>query len=216
MKELLGEEWYELMKDEFGKQYMEDLNNFVKQRRLETTIYPEAHNIFNAYRSTPYSNVKVCIVGQDPYIKPNQAHGLSFSVEDGSYTPSLRQIEKAIAKTVYGGTIHPFWNNNLTRWVDQGVMLLNNVLTVDKGVSNSHKGKGWEIFTRRTIEKLDKKGGVIFLLWGKDAQTLLPYIHNSEVITAEHPVAAVYRGGTWNCNDCFNKVNQLLKEPIIW
>lgn len=95
-------------------------------------------------------------------------------------------------------------------------MLLNAVLTVDEGKSNSHRGKGWEIFTNKTIEELDKKGDVIFLLWGKDAQNLKSSIKNSTIIESEHPVAASYQGRLWNNNDCFNKVNNLIKEKIIW
>ena len=215
LRESLGEEWYELLKDEFSKDYMLHLMNFVKQRRAETTVYPTKENVFNAYKYTPYSRVKVCIIGQDPYINPNEAHGLSFSTLGGKYTPSLKKIEAAIRRDCGLDVASYEWSNNLTRWSDQGIMLLNTVLTVDAGKSNSHKGHGWENFTLKTVQELDKKG-IIFLLWGKDALSMIDSMKKSVVFIAEHPVAASYQGRAWNNKDCFNRVNELLTNKINW
>lgn len=207
MKEFIGEEWYNILKDEFDKDYMKDLAKFIQERRSKGLVYPHQKDVFNAYKYTPYSKCRVCIIGQDPYINAGEAHGLAFSTENGRYTPSLRKIEETISPKE--------WNNNLTRWTEQGIMLLNIVLTVDAGKSNSHINQGWEQFTARTVQELDKKG-IIFLLWGKFAQTLSKYITNSTIIVAEHPVAASYQSRAWNNNDCFNKVNDLLEDKIKW
>lgn len=219
MEELLGEEWFDKLKGEFNKEYIINLQKFVQQRRRETTVYPKSEDVFKAYRSLPYSNVKVCILGLDPYIN-GEAVGIAFST-DGRWTPSLKKISDAVEKDCYNG-LNLNWDNNLSRWVDQGVFLLNTILTVDKGVSSSHKGKGWEQFTLETIKELDKKGNVIFMLWGNDAKEYDKYIAKgiNSVISCEHPVAASYSSRAWNNNDCFNKVNQILKdlgeEEIKW
>lgn len=215
LKNLLGEEWYSILAPEFEQDYMKYLCHFVNKRREEVTVYPPKEEVFTAYRLTPYSKVKVCIIGQDPYINESEAHGLAFSTGNGRATPSLRQIEKTIRTQVYNENEDYVWNNNLTRWSDQGVILLNKVLTVDAKSSNSHKGKGWEHFILKTIEELDKKGDVIFLLWGKEAQALKSIL-KSKYIECEHPVAGSYQGRLWNNNDCFNKANELLTEKIIW
>lgn len=219
MKEMLGEEWYNILKDELVKQYLFNIKDFVDNRRKEgVIIYPKTKNIFNAYKLTPYNKVRVCIIGQDPYIKEGEAHGLAFSTENNSYTPTLRQLERAVTNYYESNNIvnNQDWSNNLTRWTEQGIMLLNVVLTVEKGKSNSHKNKGWESFTRRTVEELDNKGDVIFLLWGRDAQVLKSSIKKSVIIECEHPVAASYKGGIWNNANCFNRVNEILKEKIQW
>lgn len=205
MIQRLGEEWFNLLKDEFDKDYMKNLGSFVAKRRLETTVYPEANKVFGAYKLTPYSKVKVCIIGQDPYIN-GEAHGLAFSGKGGKSTPSLRKIAEVIDKEV--------WDNDLTRWAEQGIMLLNKTLTVDAGKSASHCGKGWENFTLKTIKELDKKGNVVFMLWGTHAKEYDAYITKgwNTVLMCEHPVYASYQGRKWINNDCFNKCNQIMKE----
>lgn len=215
LKDSLGEEWYEILKDEFSKDYMKKLSYFIASRRDIGIVYPPADDVFNAYKYTPYSNVRVCIIGQDPYINAFEAHGLAFSTWNAQYTPSLRQIEKTVRSDVYPDDEEYKWYNNLTDWTKQGIMLLNSVLTVDAGKSASHRGLGWESFVTRTIVELDKKG-IIFLLWGKDSQAFLRYITNSKVFTCEHPVAASYQGRTWDNRNCFNEVNELLTNKIIW
>lgn len=214
LKDSLGEEWYKILGNEFKKDYMVNLSTFVSERRAVNTVYPAPHNVFNAYRSTSYSNVRVCIIGQDPYINPGEAHGLAFSTYNRRYTPTLIQLEKAIRRDMKLDNDY-VWNNDLSRWSEQGVMLLNNVLTVDEGKSGSHRGRGWENFITKTVQELDKNN-VIFLLWGKDAQSLKSHIKHSTVIECEHPVAASYKNRTWENNDCFNRTNDLLDIKINW
>ncbi len=213
MKERLGEEWYNLLEGEFDKDYMSKLQTFLLTARAKNKVYPAPEEVFNAYKYTPYSSVKVVIIGQDPFINPNEAMGLAFSTR-GKSTPSLRKIAEAVNSEI--------WDNNLTRWAEQGVFLLNKTLTVDAGVSASHIGKGWEEFTLKTIQELDKKGNVIFLLWGSHAKEYDKYIAKgiNRVITCEHPVAASYHTRKWENNDCFNECNKILRElgetEIIW
>ncbi len=146
--------------------------------------------------------------------------GMAFSTP-GKSTPSLRKIHQAVENECYNG-LKLDWDNNLTRWADQGVFLLNTVLTVDAGKSYSHANKGWEEFTLKTIQEIDKKGNVIFLLWGKYAQGYDKYIAKgiNTVISCEHPVAANYNGRPWNNNNCFQDSNKILKllgeNEIIW
>jgi uracil-DNA glycosylase len=149
-----------------------------------------------------------------PYINAGEAHGLSFSTSDGRPTPSLRQIEKAIRSEVYNGDKEYKWNNNLTRWCAQGVLMLNKVLTVDEKVSRSHAGKGWEIFTAETLKLLDKRG-VIFMLWGRDAQEAAIHLEHSVILRCEHPQYANYQGRLWLNNNCFSHANLLLGESKI-
>lgn len=211
----LGEEWYRLLGNEFQKDYMKGLMRFISQRRSEVKVFPPKGEVFNAYKLTPYNKVRVCIIGQDPYINLFEAHGLAFSTYNGQSTPSLRQIEMAVRRECYDGSVDYKWGNNLIRWAVQGVLLLNTVLTVDEGKSRSHAGMGWELFTAETIKQLDKKN-IIFMLWGKDAQSLKEYIKISPFITAEHPVAGVRKGRDWHNELCFKRVNDLLKDKILW
>lgn len=155
-----------------------------------------------------------------PYIK-NEAHGLAFSGKEGKSTPSLEKIHQAIENQCNNG-LYLDWDNDLTRWTKQGVFLLNTILTVDHGKSLSHQGKGWEKFTLETIKQLDKKGNVIFLLWGSHAKEYDKYITKgiNTSILCEHPVAASYASRQWDNNDCFLQVNRILKDlgekEIIW
>src|SRR6218665_272545 len=165
-----GKEWFDFLSKELDKSYMSKVYDFVKERRKNNIVYPSSGNVFNAYKLTHYNDVKVCIIGQDPYINPGEAHGLAFSTENRAYTPTLRQIETAIIKQCIESDVEAIWTNDLTRWTKQGVFLLNAVLTVDAGKSNSHKGIGWERLTGATVNKLSDKGEVVFLLWGNDAK----------------------------------------------
>lgn len=191
---------------------------FVKKRRQATIVYPPQNEVFNAYKLTHYNDVRVCIVGQDPYINQFEAEGLAFSTFNGQGTPSLKRMEDVIRQQVYKGDSTYKWDNNLKRWAKQGVFLLNTILTVDAGKSLSHQGEGWEWFTLRTIQELDKKGDVVFMLWGTHAKKVAKYIHRSKILTCEHPVAGVYSGKkVWENDDCFNKVNELIEgTKIIW
>lgn len=211
--------WYDLLKDEFSKQYFLDLQEFLRNEYTNYTIYPEEKNIFNALNSIPFDKVKVVIIGQDPYHEPRQAQGMSFSVpEDVDIPPSLvnimREIESDLGVKCYD-------NGNLTRWAKQGVLLLNTVLTVRKGMANSHKDKGWEKLTRKIIELLgQRKEPIVFLLWGSYAQSYQDLIAPWHlVLKAPHPSPLSAYRGFFGCKH-FSKCNQFLIEhgqtPIDW
>lgn len=211
--------WYELLKDEFEKDYFKSLQKFLKTEYATKTIYPQDKNVFNALNQTKYEDVKVVIIGQDPYINEGQAHGLCFSVEKVDAPPSLVNIFKELNSEL--GLYIPN-NGNLTKWAKQGVLLLNSVLTVEKGKSFSHKGKGWETFTKEVINKISQKQTpVIFLLWGNGARSIVKDIDLSRhhVLTCAHPSPLSAYNGFFGCGH-FKKCNEILvslgKEPIDW
>lgn len=203
--------WYELLKDEFEKDYFKSLQKFLKGEYATKTIYPQEKNVFNALNQTKYEDVKVVIIGQDPYINEGQAHGLCFSVEKVDAPPSLQNIFKEL-KTELNCYIPN--NGNLTKWAKQGVLLLNSVLTVEKGKSFSHKGMGWETFTKEVINKISKKQTpVVFLLWGNGAKSIVKDIDLSShhVLTCAHPSPLSAYNGFFGCGH-FKKCNELLKQ----
>lgn len=211
--------WYDLLKDEFGKQYFLDLQDFLKKEYANYIIYPEEKNIFNALNALPFDKVKVVIIGQDPYHEPRQAQGMSFSVsEDVDIPPSLVNIMREIESDL---GVKCEKNGNLTRWAKQGVLLLNTVLTVRKGMANSHKDKGWERLTRKIIEILgQRKEPIVFLLWGSYAQSYQELIAPWHlVLKAPHPSPLSAYRGFFGCKH-FSKCNQFLIEhgqtPIDW
>lgn len=211
--------WYDLLKDEFGKQYFLDLQDFLKNEYANYIIYPEEKNIFNALNAVPFDKVKVVIIGQDPYHEPRQAQGMSFSVpEDVDIPPSLVNIMREIESDL---GVKCEKNGNLTRWAKQGVLLLNTVLTVRKGMANSHKDKGWERLTRKIIEILgQRKEPIVFLLWGSYAQSYQELIAPWHlVLKAPHPSPLSAYRGFFGCKH-FSKCNQFLIEhgqtPIDW
>ena len=211
--------WYDLLKDEFGKQYFLDLQDFLKNEYANYIIYPEEKNIFNALNALPFDKVKVVIIGQDPYHEPRQAQGMSFSVpEDVDIPPSLVNIMREIESDL---GVKCEKNGNLTRWAKQGVLLLNTVLTVRKGMANSHKDKGWERLTRKIIEILgQRKEPIVFLLWGSYAQSYQELIAPWHlVLKAPHPSPLSAYRGFFGCKH-FSKCNQFLIEhgqtPIDW
>ena len=167
--------WKEVLQTEFDKPYFKDLTDFVRAEYASATIYPPASLIFNAFNLCPFSNTKVVIIGQDPYHGPGQAHGLCFSVNDGvQFPPSLQNIFKEIDADL--GIPKPA-SGNLTRWAEQGVLLLNATLTVRAGQAGSHQNKGWEEFTDNVIKKLnEKEEPVEFILWGNFAKGKIKYI----------------------------------------
>ncbi len=209
---ILENGWSLLLEDEFGKPYCRELREFLKEEYAAATVYPEKDDIFNALRYTDYEDVKVVILGQDPYHGPGQAHGLSFSVKPGvKLPPSLRNIFKELEADL--GCEIPD-NGYLKKWADQGVLLLNTVLTVREGEANSHRGKGWEIFTDRVITLLnEREKPVIFILWGKPAQTKLKLIDESRhyIITSVHPSPLSARRGFFGSKP-FSKANAILRE----
>lgn len=213
--------WYDLLKDKFDSLEFVQLQKKLDAEYHNKTIYPKAENVFNALNLVKFKDVKVVIIGQDPYHGPNQAHGLCFSVEkDVAIPPSLQNIYKEL-KSDLGCTIPT--HGNLTKWARQGVLMLNSVLTVQAGHPNSHKGWGWEKITSRVIELLNQREDpVIFLLWGASAREIGKNIDRSKhyVLTASHPSPmSANQGGWFGCKH-FSQANAILKklgkEPIDW
>jgi uracil-DNA glycosylase len=215
--------WLKVLGEEFDKDYMLKLKQFLKdEKQAGKTIYPKGSDIFNAFSKTPFSEVKVVILGQDPYHGPHQAHGLSFSVQKGVATPpSLQNIYKELATDIPGFTIPR--TGDLTEWAEQGVLLLNATLTVQAANAGSHQKKGWEKFTDTVIKTIsDKKEGVVFILWGAYAQSKAELIdgHKHLIIKSTHPSPlAVSRGGFFGSKP-FSKTNAYLEKhgekPINW
>lgn len=212
--------WKEQLKPEFEKDYFIKLTDFVKEEYRSKTIYPPASNIFNAFEHCPFDKVKVVILGQDPYHEPRQAHGLCFSVQDGTpFPPSLVNIFKEIETET--GKSAPS-SGNLMRWADQGVLLLNATLTVEAHKAGSHQKRGWEEFTDAVIHKLaSERDHIVYILWGSYAQKKGSFIdpERNLVLTSAHPSPlSSYRGFFGNGH--FNKTNDYLKatgqSPIEW
>lgn len=216
----LGNDWDELLKDEFEKEYYLNLREFLKKEYSTRTIYPNMHNIFEALKCTSYNDTKVLILGQDPYHGENQAHGMAFSVQPSVKTPpSLLNIYKELKEDL--GCFIPN-NGYLMPWAKQGVLLLNTVLTVRASEPNSHKDKGWEIFTDKVIELLNKRDEpVIFVLWGANAlkKKILIDTNRHYVLHAPHPSPLSARRGFFGCRH-FSNINEILtgmgKTPIDW
>ncbi len=216
----IGNEWDFVLGEEFGKDYFKKLWETVENEYETHTIYPEKENIFNALKYTDYKDVKVLILGQDPYHGPKQAHGLCFSVQKGiDKPPSLKNIFKELKSDL---SVDEPSHGCLTDWTKQGIMLLNTVLTVREGEPNSHKKLGWTVFTDKIIEKLnERKEPVIFILWGNNAQEKLPLITNPHhfVLSSVHPSPLSASRGFLGCKH-FSKTNEILKrlgkEQIDW
>lgn len=212
--------WYEILKPEFEKEYFKKLQDWLNCEYAEHTIFPPYNQIFNALNQVKYNDVKVVIIGQDPYHEIGQAMGMSFSVPDGVVLPpSLKNIYKEI-ESEFGITCQK--TGDLTRWAKQGVLLLNAVLTVRQGQANSHKGKGWENITAEIIKKLnERQTPIVFLLWGKNAQEFKKYITNKNhyILKSAHPSPLSAYNGFFG-NNHFKKCNEILLEhnmrPIIW
>lgn len=205
-------QWDELLKLEFGKEYYLKLRQFLIEEYNNKTIYPDKHDLFNALKLTSYENVKVVILGQDPYHGPNQAHGLSFSVQPNvQIPPSLLNIYKELKDDL--GCFIPN-NGYLVPWADQGVLLLNTVLTVRAGEANSHRNKGWEKFTDKIISLLnERQEPIIFLLWGNNAKEKGKLIINKQhyILTTVHPSPLSANRGFFGCKH-FSKTNEILKS----
>lgn len=216
----IGNEWDGLLKDEFEKEYYKKLRAVLAHEYRTQTIYPDMHDIFNALKYTSYSDVKAVIIGQDPYHGQGQAHGLCFSVKKGvEPPPSLKNIFKEI-NTELG--IAPPPHGELTSWAKQGVLMLNAVLTVRGGMANSHKDIGWEIFTDKVIELLNRRSvPIVFMLWGANAKKKAQLVTNPihKILTSAHPSPLSAYNGFFGCGH-FAKCNELLKEsglsPIDW
>ena len=208
----MNNDWDAILAGEFEKDYYKKLRDFLKEEYGARKIFPSMYDIFNALKHTAYSDVKVVILGQDPYHGPGQAHGMCFSVQKGvKVPPSLVNIFKEQKEDV-GITIpsHGF----LESWADQGVLLMNTVLTVREGQPNSHKGKGWETFTDEVIRKLNEREiPMVFLLWGANAKSKSQLITNDRhlILTAAHPSPLSAHNGFFGCRH-FSRANLFLKE----
>lgn len=223
---MLKDGWKKVLHDELNTPYMKALTAFVEnERTLGLPVYPQKELVFSAFEKTPYEDVKVVIMGQDPYHGPGQAHGLSFSVPRGiKLPPSLKNIFKELASDLNVSTPE---HGCLEKWSEQGVLLLNATLTVREGEPLSHYKQGWERFTDAVLAKLCQRSDpVIFVLWGKSAQEKKPSIarwspsgHQHIVLSAPHPSPFSARTGFFGCRH-FSKINSLLieqgKSPIDW
>ena len=216
----ISNDWDAILADEFKKPYYLALRQFLKEEYSSKVIYPSMYDIFNAFRYTPYSDVKVVLLGQDPYHGAGQAHGLCFSVKDGvAPPPSLVNLFKELHNDV-GCTVPQ--SGCLTKWAERGVMLLNSVLTVREGAAGSHRGKGWETFTDSVISRLnDRKVPIVFMLWGNYAKSKIPLITSDRhlVLTAAHPSPLSASYGFFGCRH-FSKANDFLVSngmtPVDW
>ncbi|MFL0245447.1 uracil-DNA glycosylase [Candidatus Clostridium stratigraminis] len=218
--QVLINDWNNLLENEFKKEYYLNLRQFLINEYRTKTIYPNMYDIFNALHYTNYKDVKVVILGQDPYHGANQAHGLSFSVKPGvPAPPSLMNIYKELNSDL--GCFIPN-NGYLKKWSDQGVMLLNTALTVREGQANSHHNMGWEYFTDKIISLLnDREDPIVFILWGSNAQSKLNIINNPRhyIIKSVHPSPLSAHRGFFGSKP-FSKANKFLtsigKKPIDW
>lgn len=216
----IADDWKQLLQQEFDKPYFEELTRFVRAEYAATTVYPAGRNIFRAFDKCPVESLKVVIIGQDPYHGVGQANGLCFSVNDGvQFPPSLQNIFKEIHSDI--GTPVPT-SGNLDRWAEQGVLLLNSVLTVRAHQAASHAGRGWEKFTDAVVRIIgERKQGVVYMLWGSYAQKKGQMADPAQnlILKSVHPSPlSVYRG-FFGCKH-FSQANAYLqsigKEPIVW
>lgn len=218
---MIENDWLNAIKDEFKKPYYKNLYLFVKEEYSKAIVYPPADDIFNAFHFTPLSKVKVLILGQDPYHNAHQAHGLSFSVlpEQKDIPPSLQNIYKELKEDL-GCSIPD--NGYLKKWADQGVLMLNTVLTVRAHEANSHKGHGWEQFTDAVISAVNaQERPIVYMLWGTPAQKKIPMLTNPKhfILTAPHPSPLSAYRGFFGCHH-FSQCNDFLiangQSPIDW
>jgi len=214
--------WLLVLQDEFDKEYMVKLKAFLqKEKEAGHKIYPKGSDIFNAFQKTPFDQLKVVILGQDPYHGPGQAHGLSFSVQKGiNPPPSLKNIFKELVKDIPGFTIPS--HGDLSSWAEQGVLLLNATLTVRDSSPGSHQKKGWEEFTDKVIKTIsEQKEGIVFILWGAFAQAKAELIDQTKhfIIKSPHPSPFSADRGFFGSKP-FSKTNEILqktgKTPINW
>ncbi len=215
----IGNSWDNILKDDFASENYQNLRAFLAQEYRTHTIYPDMHDIFNALKTTAYEDVKVVILGQDPYHGAGQAHGMCFSVKPNvPAPPSLVNIFKEIESDTGIHNTSPY----LVNWAKQGVLLLNTVLTVREGQPNSHKGKGWEVLTDSIITKLNaRKEPIVFMLWGGNARSKKALINGKQhlILECPHPSPLSAYAGFFGCKH-FSKCNKFLSSngqtPINW
>lgn len=216
---MINKKWDEILKEEFTKEYYAKLGRFIKDEYKVKTIYPDYDKVFNALNTTDYDDVKVVILGQDPYHGENEAHGLSFSVCEGvKRPPSLNNIFKELESDLG----YKREQNDLTDWATQGVFLLNSILTVIKDTAASHQNKGWEIFTDTIIKKLnEREKPIVFILWGNYARSKKVYITNKQhlILESVHPSPLSAHNGFFGSKP-FSQANNFLEntgqEKINW
>lgn len=197
-KELLGD-WYEVLKDEFDKDYMRRISAYLTKRYKEVEVYPPKPQIFEAFKQCPYDKTRIVIIGQNPYHTPGTAHGLVFSSLQDRTPPSLQNVYLEIEKELGS---HTFNHNNLTQWANQGMLLLNASLTVERGDPTSHTDIGWQKFLERVVKELNNHPNkIIYLLWGKFAQSFKPLINTDKhlVLEAAHPSPFSADRGFFGC-----------------
>ncbi|KRN27658.1 uracil-DNA glycosylase [Lactobacillus selangorensis] len=218
-KTLIHNDWQQVLGPEFEKPYYRQLHQFLKHEYQTETIYPDMYHIFQAFEWTPFDKVKVVILGQDPYHNPNQGIGVSFAVKPGvQIPPSLQNIYKELQDDL---GIAPVQHGYLKKWADQGVLLLNSVLTVRQGHAYSHRGKGWEQLTDTAIAKLSDRGHVVFILWGNAAKKKAELIDTTKnaIIESSHPSPLSARYGFFGSRP-FSRTNAYLEKwgetPIDW
>lgn len=215
----IGNSWDDILKEDFGGENYQNLRRFLAEEYRTHTVYPDMHHIFSALKETAFEDVKVVIIGQDPYHNPGQAHGMCFSVMPGTDTPpSLVNVFKEIKSDLGIANTNPY----LIDWAKQGVLLLNAVLTVRAGQAGSHRGKGWEILTDSIIKKLnERKEPIVFMLWGAYARSKKGYVTNPNhlVLECAHPSPLSAYNGFFGCKH-FSKCNEFLTQnglkPIDW
>ena len=211
----ITKEWDEILKEEYDKEYYKNLKEKIKKLRTEKIIYPKEEEVFKALQLTPYNDIKIVILGQDPYHEINQAEGLAFSVKEGNKHPrSLKNIFKELESDL---GIAPPESGSLIKWAKQGVLLLNTILTVEEGEPLSHKNMGWEIFTTEIIKKInEKEQPVVFILWGVEAQKKINLIDQSKhyIIKSPHPSPYSARYGFFGSKP-FSEANNFLENKKI-
>ena len=225
-EKIVGASWAPIIGNEFSKPYMKELSRTVRFHRERYQVFPFSNEVFRAFYETPYEKVKVVILGQDPYPTPGNADGLAFSFRNGTvpenYHPNPRSLS-TIFDTIERdlGVFHLLHSSDLSRWARQGVLLLNTALTVVENLPGSHTGIGWEQFTRNVIMTLNlKPNQIVYLLWGKHAQSFIPFIRgHHEYLTTSHPAARGEHNTFKNCRH-FSHCNEILKTsnqtPINW
>lgn len=218
---MIQNDWLDSLREEFNKSYYKELYAFIKEEYSQTVVYPPADDIFNAFHFTPLSKVKILLLGQDPYHNERQAHGMSFSVlpEQPDIPPSLQNIYKELHEDM---NCYIPNNGYLKKWADQGVLLLNTVLTVRAHQANSHQGKGWERFTDAVIQAVNAQDRpIVYFLWGRPAQMKKSMLTNPKhlILTAPHPSPLSAYRGFFGCKH-FSQANEFLKanqsETIDW
>lgn len=219
----LSQQWKDFIDSEMGKDYAKELRNKVSERRKVASVYPESHLLFNAFVQCPYEDLKVVIIGPEPYPFPGVNNGLAFSCNSKASSP-LKSMQKEIFKDIFNGdtgNINVFQTNDLTQWARQGVLLLNNLLTAEDGKNKAHKDFGWEHFTTHTVKFINLHNHkLVWMLWGKDAQIYKKLINTEKhlVLEAEYPTSDKFD----KCNH-FSKANAFIKKhyfnyrpPINW